>query len=487
MSYARAIAAACFLLLSPALWAADVQSLTKAARANDAPSQYALARHYAGKQNKKAKYWFERAAKQGHWQAQYRLAKMLLVDGKASTARRWMEKSANAGFAAAQYELGRLYQRGEGAAKSSDKAKYWFKKAARQGHVEAKIMLAPPKPITPKKRKLSPFEQNKEWAEEGDSMAQYRLGLYYKEGRGTDEDEEAAFKWFKRAAERDHAKAQYQLGYMYYQGMGVEADVDEALLWLKKAANQGSNAAKKLLPEVEEFSEPLRGIARKQLDTDSAEGQYRQGMRFLLGDGEEKNSRRAVSWLGKAAAGGHAEAMYQLANLTIAGDGVPQDVSTGLAWMERAATAGAPAAQTALKYLQKADYQLVLKAEDDQPQAQFETALLYLDSELEGDEEAGIQWLQRAARQDHPRAMYRLAGAYRHGEGVDQDFKRAFYWMREAARKGVAKAQFEVAQMYRDGEGTVASDVSANYWFQQAANKGHEQAKAQLAGCPYCE
>jgi hypothetical protein len=61
----------------------------------------------------------------------------------------------------------------------------------------------------------------KEWrplAEQGDSYAQYNLGLMYDYGEGVIEDDTQAVYWFRKAAEQGHAKAQYNLGLMYDYG-----------------------------------------------------------------------------------------------------------------------------------------------------------------------------------------------------------------------------------------------------------------------------
>jgi hypothetical protein len=53
------------------------------------------------------------------------------------TAIRWLRKAARMGNADAQDRLGFLYAIGKGIQQDSMKARYWFKKAADQGHAEA--------------------------------------------------------------------------------------------------------------------------------------------------------------------------------------------------------------------------------------------------------------------------------------------------------------------------------------------------------------
>ena len=82
----------------------------------------------------------------------------------------------------------------------------------------------------------------KEWlplAEQGDSYAQYNLGLMYDYGEGVIEDDTQAVYWFRKAAEQGHAKAQYNLGLMYDYGGGVIEDDTRAASWYRQAAEQG--------------------------------------------------------------------------------------------------------------------------------------------------------------------------------------------------------------------------------------------------------
>ena len=82
----------------------------------------------------------------------------------------------------------------------------------------------------------------KEWrplAEQGDSYAQYNLGLMYDYGEGVIEDDTQAVYWFRKAAEQGHAKAQYNLGLMYESGRGIAKDDTQAVYWFRKAAEQG--------------------------------------------------------------------------------------------------------------------------------------------------------------------------------------------------------------------------------------------------------
>ena len=94
--------------------------------------------------------WYEKAADQGHADAQYRtgvryhggqVAGTKIVGKNYLKAAQYFVKAADQGHAKAQYMLGEMYYKGEGVPKALDKALEWFRKAADQGHFNAQAML----------------------------------------------------------------------------------------------------------------------------------------------------------------------------------------------------------------------------------------------------------------------------------------------------------------------------------------------------------
>jgi hypothetical protein len=52
----------------------------------------------------------------------------------------------------------------------------------------------------------------------------------------------------------------------------------------------------------------------------------------------------------------------------------------------------------------------------------------------------GLQWLRKAAEQDHPPALLFLAESYELGRGVPRSFVQAYHWYEKAGAKGVEAA-----------------------------------------------
>ena len=83
------------------------------------------------------------------------------------------------------------------------------------------------------------FERKLAAATQGDVEAQYDVGYRYEKGRGIDEDDEEAIRWYLKAAEQGLDKAEYKMGLCYLDGVGVAKDEAQATSWLRKAADKG--------------------------------------------------------------------------------------------------------------------------------------------------------------------------------------------------------------------------------------------------------
>src|SRR5688572_3717473 len=61
-------------------------------------------------------------------------------------------------------------------------------------------------------------------AETGDVLEQYNLALLYEKGKGIEKHLEKAFYWYQNAAENGVVLTQYNLGNCYENGIGVVKD-----------------------------------------------------------------------------------------------------------------------------------------------------------------------------------------------------------------------------------------------------------------------
>ena len=77
-------------------------------------------------------------------------------------------------------------------------------------------------------------------------------------------------------------------------------------------------------------------------------------------------------------------------------------------------------------------------------------------------------------------SCYKVAMAYKDGNGVGKNLSLAFNYMKTAADKGYTPAYIEVAKMYHGGRGVTKDRNVAEQWYQKAANAGSSEAKRIL-------
>jgi len=166
-----------------------------------------------------------------------------------------------------------------------------------------------------------------EWlplAREGDSAAQFSLGVLYSEGLGVSADYAEAARWYTLAAKQGVIAAQFTLGVMYAQGLGVVAEPAESARWYDKAARQGDSDA-----------------------------QFALGLLHSQGVGVKRDQTLAVEWFKQAAIGGLAVAQASLGLMYQLGQGVPQDDICAYSWFSLAAANGSNRAQAKRDALRK--------------------------------------------------------------------------------------------------------------------------------------
>ena len=213
------------------------------------------------------------------------------------------------------------------------------------------------------------------------------LGWMYEDGRGVEQDDEAAVFWYEQAVGQGHAIAQCNLGWMYEYGRGVKQDDEQAVFWYEQAAGQGH-----------------------------ARAQCNLGGIYQYGRGVEQDDEQAVFWYEQAAGQGYASAQCNLGWMYQYGRGVEQDDEPAVFCYEQAAGQGHVRAQFNLGWM----YQYGRGIEQDDEQAVF--------------------WYEQAADQGYAQAQFNLGWMYQYGRGIEQDDEQAVELYRKAAKQGHANA-----------------------------------------------
>ena len=219
-----------------------------------------------------------KAAEAGERSAQFELASHLercnTTQNIAEIAH-WFQKAADQGHPDAQFRMGQAYEVGLGVKRDAARAVEYYRRSTEGGREEARL------------RWLTLA------ANEGDVDAQVNIALMYITGSIVPANLAEAEKWLEKAAQqrfairadsssadfsgqnsrmeqvrefafslanRDHAEACYWLGLIYKDGCGVGADEVTSSKWLIKAADKGHEAA---IRELESFPEHVVGKARR--------------------------------------------------------------------------------------------------------------------------------------------------------------------------------------------------------------------------------
>ncbi len=243
--------------------------------------------------------------------------------------------------------------------KQSDESVKWFKKAAKQGHAGATYyygyQLFNGMGIDQdKKAGISCFTKASKL---GFPMADYQLGLINRDGNGVDKDVNKAFNFMKSAACHGNTNAKWELGKMYLKGEGTAVDYYFATQWFAEvAAKSHKKEMNELLKEDNEgtYSQYLMGLREYYVDKDysdaydyfkkvekakNPEGATMMGLCLANEKYEKQNLKKAVKTLTKASENSNI-ATYYLASLYESGTGVDKDEKKAIELMTKAADAG---------------------------------------------------------------------------------------------------------------------------------------------------
>ncbi|MBA4423550.1 MAG: hypothetical protein C0390_10730 [Syntrophus sp. (in: bacteria)] len=249
-------------------------------------------------------------AEQGNPEAQFNLSSLYYqgvgVPQDYREAVQWMRKAAEQGHLFAQVTLGSLYVEGlhNVIEKDPSQALMWFILAAGQGDMEAmELRDAIAERMTPTQiaeaqrlaREFKPqnihtksLQAFKALGEQGDAVAQFKVGLIYYFGQGIPRDYLESLNWFKKAARKGHLLAQYNAGYMHEKGEGTPQDYVEAAKYYRQAAERGNQMS-----------------------------QYNLGYMYEKGLGVNRDEVQALMWYSLAAIQGETKAKAARDRVTV--------------------------------------------------------------------------------------------------------------------------------------------------------------------------
>ncbi|KAF9996429.1 hypothetical protein BGZ80_007244, partial [Entomortierella chlamydospora] len=96
------------------------------------------------------------------------------------------------------------------------------------------------------------------------------------------------------------------------------------------------------------------------------------------------------------------------------------------------------------------------------------------------DYSRAFEFFLRAARKGCTDAYSKLGYMYNHGFGVAQNHSEAMKWYRTAASNGSAESQYNLGVMYEESRGMPSDYFAALKLYQKAANQGYARAQYSL-------
>ncbi len=143
------------------------------------------------------------------------------------------------GDAHAQFRVGWAYETGDGLPQDANAATRWYQRAARQGHMNARLNLA----VMDPELTLDPAEQAfvalYQRGQAGDSEARRAAARQAVAGGYTRPELRQIFLWLQDLARGNDSESQHLLGTFYIQGRGVPQNFVRAYSWFSMAAAAG--------------------------------------------------------------------------------------------------------------------------------------------------------------------------------------------------------------------------------------------------------
>jgi TPR repeat protein len=297
-------------------------------------------------------------------------------------------------------------------------------------------------------------------ANQGNHIAQYRLGYRLANGKGILKNDEEAVKMLTLSMKQNNPDAQYMLGTMLLDGKGIPKDTVEAMKMFYLAAKQDHKEAHDKIKKLEKEQAELElELEKKAANEGNPESQYKMGERFLNGKGVEMDSAKAIQMYRKAADQGNADAQYRLSDMLLEGKNVDIDVIEGLKLLRSAAD--------------KHNIDAILKLA--QIYMYGTTRTVYQDLEK------SIQLYTLGAtliddNKDHNVFTEGLAMAKRKQASEDAEYKLA----QLGAMNGNADSQYNLGIMLLKGKGVARNTANAVEMFQKASDQQHGMATMML-------
>ena len=278
------------------------------------------------------------------------------------------------------------------------------------------------------------------------AKALYEEGYDYFYGITRPVNRAKAVEYFLEAGKLENADALFFLS-IHQQN---HDNLKEATQVAKRSLELGNEAAKIKLGEIQEDEKLMKeGFNALKKKVDSGDMHYANslGYAYEFGIGTSLSIKEAMKYYEMAAKQNNALGMTNLADLYIQED-----------------------------KLKKAKPLLVKAAKKESGYAQYLLAMNFFDLYSENNKEA-LFWLERAASNDEPHALYQLGLYY----GEKADLAKSIQYYQRAAELNYGDALLELYYIYGEGIGVEQDDDKALFFLKKVAELGNQEAIEELA------
>ena len=255
-----------------------------------------------------------------------------------------------------------------------------------------------------------------------------------------------AVEYFLEAGKLENADALFFLS-IHQQN---NDNLKEATQAAKRSLELGNEAAKIKLGEIQEDEKLMKegfNVLKKKVDSGDMHYANSLGYAYEFEIGTSLNIKEAMKYYEMAAKQNNAIGMTNLADLYIQEN-----------------------------KLKKAKPLLVKAAEKEYGYAQYLLAMNFFYYKHENNKEA-LHWLERAAGNDEPYALYQLGLYYSEAN----DLAKAIKYYQRAAELNHADAALELGYIYGEGFGVEQDDNKALFYLKKAAESGNQEVLDELA------
>ena len=227
-------------------------------------------------------------------------------------------------------------------------------------------------------------------------------------------------------------------------------NLKEATQAAKRSLELGNEAAKIKLGEIQEDEKLMKeGFNALKKKVDSGDMHYANslGYAYEFGIGTSLSIKEAMKYYEMSAKQNNAIGITNLADLYIQEN-----------------------------KLKKAKPLLVKAAEKEYGYAQYLLAMNFFYYKHENNKEA-LHWLERAAGNDEPHALYQLGLYY----GEKADLAKSIQYYQRAAELNYGDALLELYYIYGEGIGVEQDDDKALFFLKKVAELGNQEAIEELA------